>query len=213
VAGPPAGDCGAQLGDLLLIGDVGAEGPWHAARLTDGAADLLCLNLPLRLVTRSSSLTTSSSHGTSMPATMSHPAWSSPPGRCQANRTIVLRLPGGSMTGQYPSTKRARPEGRGADLRNRHLRTSAVTGHWSSSGAAKGADPPRARAFSRGGEPEMSDASVSGTLRAGTVGERDAGRRGCGARCRAGVGAEIPPAGTLASRLTVCHPGCGTRGS
>src|SRR5260221_12959930 len=38
-----AGDRGDQLADLLLIGDIGAEGLGHGAVAADGAADLPCL--------------------------------------------------------------------------------------------------------------------------------------------------------------------------
>ncbi len=38
-----AADGGGQLGDLLPIGNVGAEAPGHAAIVTDGAADLFGL--------------------------------------------------------------------------------------------------------------------------------------------------------------------------
>ena len=48
----PAGDRGDQLGDLLLIGDIGAEGLGHAAVAADGAADLLCLPVAAAAIDR-----------------------------------------------------------------------------------------------------------------------------------------------------------------
>ncbi|MGE5292128.1 MAG: hypothetical protein ACM3ML_34075 [Micromonosporaceae bacterium] len=120
-------------------------------------------------------------------------------------------------TGQYPNTQGPAPKDVALTFGTGTYRTLAVTG----------TDRTRLGKLSfhvlslvlRGGEPEVSaqpDAAASGALRAGTAGERDAGRQGSGARCRADAGPKYRPARTLAaargSQVSSSHWNANERG-